>query len=201
MAPVTSPPPPELLQPGLSRRRLLKVAGVGGAVLAVGGWAWATLRAFGPPKAGLRLFDRFEYSVVEALCEATFPGPPASPFTAAEVKLPGFVDLYVSGLYEDTQQLFRMLLRTLDLSTVLSHGRTFSRLSLEGRQEALRGWAESDVRLRRAGYQSLSFALRMGYYEDERVRAALGLTAGCDLSGTPGRPTLWTTLGPPQGEG
>jgi hypothetical protein len=185
------------LKPGLSRRRLLKAAGVGGLLLAGGGWAWATLRGFGPPKAGLRVFDTFEYGAVVALCEATFPGPPENPFSAADVKLPEFVDLYVSGLYEDTQQLFRMLIRTLDLSPFLSHGRTFRWLSLEDRQKTLREWATSELRVRRAGYQSLSFALRMGYYEDDRVRAALNLSTGCDLSGTPGRPTLWTALPPP----
>lgn len=192
MSPVPPASPPELLTPGLSRRRLLKLAGIGGLVLAGGGWAYATLRGFGPPKKGLRVFDRFEADVVDALCEAAFPGPPDSPLSSADVKLPEFVDLYVSELYDDTQTLFRMLIRTLNLSTFVSYGRTFQWLSLEKRQTVLHEWATSELRVRRAGYQSLSFALRMGYYEDERVRAALGLTAGCDLSGQTGRPTLWT---------
>lgn len=192
MPPPPPPRPPELLQPGLSRRRLLKLAGVGGLLLAGGGWVYGTLRGFGPPKAGLRVFDRIEADVVEALCEAVFPGPPHSPYSAAEVRLPEFVDLYVSGLYDDTQTLFRMLVRTLNLSTFVTHARTFQWLSLEKRQRVLQEWATSELRVRRAGYQSLSFALRMGFYEDERVRAALGLTTGCDLSSQTGRPTLWT---------
>lgn len=187
------------MQPGLSRRRLLKAAGVGGLLLAGGGWVFATLRGFGPPKAGLRVFDFIEYAVVQALCEAQFPGPPDDVYSAADVKLPEFVDLYVSGLYDDTQTLFRMLIRTLNLSTVLSHGRTFRSLDLAQRQAVLREWGTSDLRVRRAGYQSLCFATHLGYYEDERVRAALGLTAGCDLSATPGRPTLWTMPSPAKG--
>lgn len=189
LVPPTSPP--ELMTPGLSRRRLLKIAGLGGLALAGGGWVVATLRGFGPPKEGLRVFDRAEADVVDALCEATFPGPPDNPFSAADVKLPEFVDLYVSGLYDDTQTLFRMLIRTLNLSTFVSYGRTFQWLPVKKRQDVLREWATSELRVRRAGYQSLSFALRMGYYEDERVRAALGLTAGCGVSQA-GRPTLWT---------
>jgi hypothetical protein len=179
------------LTPGLSRRRLLKLAGVGGLALAAGGWAYATLRGFGPPKTGLRVFDRIEAGVVDALCEAAFPGPPETPYSAADVRLTEFVDLYVSGLYDDTQTLFRMLIRTLNLSTVVSYGRTFQWLPIEKRQAVLHEWATSEGRVRRAGYQSLSFALRMGYYEDERVRAALGLTEGCGVS-QEGRPTLWT---------
>lgn len=169
---------------------------MGGALLAGGGAVLHALRGFGAPKEGLRVFDFIEASVVEALCEARFPGPPDCPYTSAEVKLPEFVDLYVSGLYEDTQQLFRMLIRTLNVSTVLSHGRTFRYLSVAQRREALGEWATSELRVRRAGYQSLSFAVNMGYYEDERVRAALGLTTGCDLSASPGRPTLWTQAPP-----
>ncbi|MEW5742579.1 MAG: gluconate 2-dehydrogenase subunit 3 family protein [Myxococcota bacterium] len=192
-------PPPELLKSGLSRRRLLKIAGVGGLLLAGGGAVLHALRGFGAPKEGLRVFDFIEADVVQALCEARFPGPPDCPYSAADVKLLEFVDLYVSGLYEDTQQLFRMLIRTLNLSTVLSHGRTFRYLSVAERREALEDWATSELRVRRAGAQSLSFAVHLGYYEDERVRAALGLTAGCDLSGTPNRPTLWTALGAAKG--
>lgn len=192
--------PPELLTPGLSRRRLLKVAGVGGLLLAGGGALLHALRGFGAPRAGLRVFDFIEASVVDAICEARFPGPPDCPYSAAEVRLTEFVDLYVSGLYEDTQQLFRMLIRTLNLSTVLSYGRTFRYLSLADRRAALQDWATSELRVRRAGAQSISFAVHMGYYEDDRVRAALGLTTGCDLSATPGRPTLWTALGAVKGD-
>jgi hypothetical protein len=109
--------------------------------------------------------------------------------------VPAFVDLYVSHLYEDTQHLFRLLVRTLNLSTVLSQGAAFRFLPLKRRQLALAEWGQSDLRVRRAGYQSLSFAINMGYYEDERVRRALGFTTGCDPAVSQGRPDLWKMKG------
>lgn len=195
MSPVSPSPAPELLTSGLSRRRLLKVAGVGGLLLAGGGWAWRLLRGFGPPAPGCLVFDEKEYEVVKALAEAVFPGPPETPLSAADARVAEFVDVYVSGLYEDTQGLFRTLLRGLDASTVLSHGGRYHRLTQAQRREVLEAWATSGVQLRRAGYQSLSFALNLGYYEDERVRAALNLTTGCEPAVQHGRPTLWTMVG------
>jgi len=188
---VPSPPPPALLSARLTRRSLLKAAGIGGALLGAGAWLNGVLRGFGPPKEGLFVFDANEFEVVEKLADAMFPGPPTHPFSAAEIDVARFIDLYVANLYDDTQQLFRMLVRTLNLSTVVSQGAAFHYLPRSRRQKTLAEWATSDLRVRRAGYQSLSFPAHMGYYEDERVRAAAGFTTGCDLSASPDRPDLW----------
>lgn len=186
-----STPPPALLSARLTRRSLLKAAGVGGLLLGGGAWLHGVLRGFGPPKEGLFVFDATEFEVVEQFADAMFPGPPACPYPAAEIGVARFVDLYVANLYPDTQQLFRMLVRTLNLSTVVSQGAAFHYLPRARRERTLQEWATSDLRVRRAGYQSLSFAAHMGYYEDERVRAAAGFTTGCDLSASPDRPDLW----------
>ena len=190
------PPTPLLTAGRVSRRTLLLVAGVGGLALGVGSWAWRTLRGFGPPGKGLRVFDPNEWQTVVAYTDALFPGAPDFPLTAREAGVAGFVDLYVSGLYEETQQLFRMLLRTLALSTLVSHGRVFRYLTLKERRAVLDEWAESDLRVRRAGYQSLSFAAHLGYFENEQVRAAAGFATGCDLSAYGPRPDLWTLAAP-----
>lgn len=153
---------------------------------------WKTLRGFGPPKAGFFVFDDGEVEVLEKLAEAVFPGPPALPLTAQEARVAGFVDLYVHGVYADTQALFRMLVRTLNLSTVLSHGAAFRYLSVEKRQQAFAEWGVSDLRVRRAGYQSLLLPLSMGYFEDKRVREALGFVSGCGVENMGERPDLWS---------
>lgn len=191
------PPVSPLLTTGrVDRRALLKVAGVGGAALLLGAWAWRTLRGFGPPGKGLRAFDESEWQTVVAYTEAMFPGPPDWPLSAKDARVAEFVDLWVAALYEDTQQLFRMLVRTLALSTLVSHGRAFRFLTVAERRAVLDQWAESDLRVRRAGYQSLSFPAHLGYLEDERVRAAEGLELGCDLSAFGPRPSLWTAAPP-----
>ncbi len=170
-----------------TRRRLLKWGVVGGALLGGGTYVYSAVGRFGPPAPGLKIFDAHELAVLEAACEAYFPGPPLSPFTAAEVGTAQFVDRYVGGLYPDNQILLRALLRTLNLSTVLTHGRTFRWLSPADRFEVLEAWADSNLRFRRAGQQSLSLFIKMGYFENTKVREVSEFVEGCPVS-QEGRP-------------
>ena len=48
-------------------------------------------------------------------------------------------------------------------------------------------WTTSDLKVRRAGNQSLRFIINLGYMENEKVRAAAGFTEGCPIS-QEGRP-------------
>lgn len=186
-----SPPPPEEegetyaldeqpLLSGVTRRWVLRVGGVGGALAATGWWLFGSLKRISPPGAGLRSLTRGELEIAEKIGEAFFPGPPVSPLTAAEVDLAGFVDRYLADMYPSELRLFKILFRVLNLSPVVGYARTFYWLPLADRQEVLEAWARSDVLARRAGYQSLRFIFSMGYFESSRVRAALGLTTGCE---------------------
>ena len=186
--------PPPLLAQKPTRRTLLKAFGVGGLVLAGGTWVWRTVGRFGPPAAGRMVFDADEFRILEKICEAVFPGAPDFPFSADQVQT-AFVDAYVGNLYDDHHLLFRTLLRTLNVSPIVSYGRSFYWLGLEKRQEVLNQWRTSDLRLRRAGYQSLTFAIKLGYYEDDRVRAAGGFTPGCAVPQDGRPPGLGTRIG------
>ena len=174
-------PLPPLIAQKPTRRTLLKALGIGGLVVAGGAWVWKTVGLFGPPAPGLLVFDANEFRILEKACEAIFPGPPEWPYAADQVQTAGFVDAYVASLYDDHHLLFRTLLRTLNVSTIVSHGRSFYWLGLEKRQQVLQQWRNSELRLRRAGYQSLTFAIKLGYFEDDRVRAAGGFTPGCNV--------------------
>jgi hypothetical protein len=173
--------PPPLLSQKPTRRTLLKVAGFGGLLLGGGTWVWRTVGRFGPPAPGLMVFDKSEFAILQKACEAFFPGPPEVPFSADEVQTAQFVDTYAGNLYPDTALLFRILVRTLNVSSLPTRGRSFYWLPLAGRQQLLQEWRVSDLKVRRAGYQSLSFAIKLGYYEDDRVRAAAGFESGCNL--------------------
>ncbi len=188
----TAPPPLALRH---TRRTLLKVAGVGGLLL--GGLAALNhaVRGFGKAAPGYRVFDVVEADVVEKVCDALYPGPPEVPFSAKEIDVAHFVDLYVAHLYPDTQELFRMLLRTLNMSSVPTHGGTFRFLPRAHALDVLNGWRDSGLRVRRAGYQTLTLTAAMGYFEDERVRQAAGFSLGCAID-TAARPTLWTAALP-----
>jgi hypothetical protein len=170
-----------------SRRRLLKWGIAGSALLGGGTFIYRSVGRFGPPGPGLMLFDAHEFAVLEAVCEGFFPGPPEWPLTAAEAETAKFVDRYVSRLYPDGQLLFRALMRTLNLSTVLTHGRTFRYLSVADRAEVLEGWAKSSLYARRSANQSMSLIIKMGYFEHPKVREAGGFVEGCPIS-QEGRP-------------
>ena len=173
--------PPPLLTTKPTRRNLLKLAGFGGLALLGGTWVWQTVGKFGPPAPGRMVFDAQEFADLQKICEAFFPGRPEFPFSADEVQTAEFVDTYAGGLYPDTQLLFRVLIRTLNVSPIATRGRSFYWLPLEARREVLEEWRTSNLRVRRAGYQSLSFAIKLGYYEDDRVRASAGFTPGCNV--------------------
>ena len=70
-----------------TRRRWLKLAGVGGLFALGGGWAYRTVRRFGPPAPGRYCFDADEYPIVERIAETFFPGPPEGPLSAAQAKV------------------------------------------------------------------------------------------------------------------
>jgi len=150
-------------------------------MLGGGTWIYRTVGHFGPPAPGLLVFDEHELSVLESVCDAFFPGPPDWPLSAAEAGTAKFVDRYVGGLYADNHTLFRAFMRTLNLSTVLTHGRTFRLLSNKDRFDVMEGWANSSLYVRRAGNQSLSLIIKMGYFENEKVREAGGFIEGCPI--------------------
>ena len=170
-----------------SRRRFLKL-GIAGAVLLGGGTAlYRAVGRFGPAAAGWKVFDADEVQVLEAACEAHFPGAPEWPLSAKEAGCAQFVDRYLAELYGDNQTLFRALLRTLNLSTLVTHRTQFKHLDPKERLEVLESWASSSMRVRRGGYSSLTLFIKMGYFENEKVREALGYTLGCTVS-QEGRP-------------
>ncbi len=170
-----------------SRRKFLKLGIAGVVVLTGGTYVYRAVGRFGPAAAGYKVFDDDEVLVLEAACEAHFPGGPDWPMTAKEAGVPQFVDRYLSELYHDNQLLFRALLRTINLSTVVSHGRTFRTLSAADRLDVLESWAKSSTRFRRGAYASLTLFIKMGYFENEQVREAMGYSLGCPVS-QEGRP-------------
>jgi hypothetical protein len=161
-----------------SRRKFLIA---GGALLAGGAVIYRAVGRFGPAAVGFKVFDEDELAVLAAVSEAYFPGPPEWPLSAKEAGCVEFVDRYVGTLYHDNQLLLRAMLRTLSVSTLITHRKTFRWLSVPERAEVLDAWASSPSRVRRGGHQSLALFIKTGYFENERVREAMGYTLGCTV--------------------
>jgi hypothetical protein len=174
-------PPPEAAAAPSTRRGFLKWGSLTALLVGTGVWFYRTTARFGPPAPGRSAFDSNEFAILEAAAITLFPGPPLSPLSADEVQVAARVDDYVGGLYPDTQLLFRALVRTLNITPVVTYGRSFYFLTPALRTRVLQSWRESETQLRKAGHQSLTFALKLAYYEDPRVRAAAGFSHGCAL--------------------
>lgn len=171
-----------LLTPGVSRRTVLKVAGAGGVVLLGGAWLYRTFWRRESPGPGLLCLTQDEFAFCEAVGEAFFPGPPRSPFSAKELDLGHFADRYVNDLYPDKHRLFKVLVRTMNAWPVLRHKATFVHLPLDVRRRVLESWERSPTLLQRASHQTLRILFSVGFFEDLRVRKALNLQFGRDLS-------------------
>jgi hypothetical protein len=165
-----------------SRRKFLKWGAAGAVAFGGGAFVYRSVGRFGPAAEGCQVFDADEIEVLEAAGEAYFPGGPEWPLTAKEAGCAQFVDRYVATLYDDNKLLFRALVRTLNISTLVTHRTLFKNLSSQARLEVLESWAASSLRVRRAGNQSLTLFIKMGYFENEKVRDAMGYTLGCAVS-------------------
>jgi hypothetical protein len=159
-----------------SRRRVL--FGLGGAVVAAGGGAWA-LTHHGPPATGHSVLTPTEVATVRAIAEVWLPaggvavdGPP--------VDVAAGVDRVVAELMDDTRRAgFRAILRTLELGTIARQGASFSALDLDTRRTVLETWGDPRILPRRLATDALRGALGMAYFGDPRVLAAIGWSRGC----------------------
>ncbi len=173
-------PPDKPRVPGrASRRTFIKRLIAGLSLVALGGIAYRVLFARGRPAPGNRSLTEEEMKTAEAVAETFFPGPPRVPVSARDADVPAFVDGYVADLPEDRARLFKLLLRTLEWSTLPTHGSRFTGLPVQERRAVLDGWNASRLYPRRTAYRSLRLACAMGYFENDRVREAVGWRLGC----------------------
>jgi choline dehydrogenase-like flavoprotein len=130
-----------------------------------------------------------ERRALEAVAETFFPGAVRLGFPAA------FVETFVSALAPAEQRRLRALLAGLAATG-------FTRLDTEGRERALRGWCDSRLGLRRAGFQALRKGLLTIAYTQpgtpawERIGypGPLGRTRTTDRTLSTLRPARDTTI-------
>lgn len=164
----------------LTRRRLLAL-GVGvGALTLAGGAAWLVSVPRAAP--GRAVLSDDESALLTRLGEVWFP--PGNPLgvAAGEVDLAAGLDVVVASFTAREQRVLHALLRALDQlprATLRSTTR-FRDLPLAQRRELLVEW-EGSLGPRRQLAGLLRVLVGIPYFEDERVRLAIGHQLGCPL--------------------
>lgn len=168
------------LRARLTRRRLLAL-GVGvGTLTLVGSAAW--LVSLPSPAPGRLALTAREGELLTRLSEVWFP--PGNPLgvSAAEVDVGGELDQLLVLLSSGEQRALHALLRVVDQlprASLRSHTR-FAELPLSERRALIATWEQSAGAKRQlAGVLRLLAGL--SFFEDERVRRAIGHVYGCPL--------------------
>ncbi|MBI1947239.1 MAG: hypothetical protein HYS27_16210 [Deltaproteobacteria bacterium] len=168
------------LRARLTRRRLLAL-GVGvGALTIAGSVGW--LVSLPTPAPGRQALSEREGELLVRLAEVWFP--PGNPLgvAAADVDIGGELDRLLVLLSAREQRALHALLRVVDQlpRASLSSSARFSALPLAERRALISGWERSGGPKRQlAGVLRLLAGL--SYFEDERVRRAIGHVHGCPL--------------------
>jgi hypothetical protein len=178
-----------------SRRRLLQLGLVGGALLAVGGLSLAPSRVDGAPP-GLRLLNPREWAVLDAVAARICPGPPS----ARELGVAALVDQALVGFHPADVTEIKQALMLLEngLFGLLSAGRPvpFTRASPEQQDATLQAWRESPVLLLRSAYKALRNLCASTWHAQPGAWAAVGYPGPPDF-GQAAAPALQPPQPPP----
>ena len=175
----------------LTRRELLKRAGLAGAVAAIvpaGGQAPA---APAIPREPLEALTAVEADILEAVCARLIPSDANGP-GAAEARAAHYIDRALAGFLAPNRQAYAAGLAAIDRHAVKSHGASFAKLPAADQDAVL-----SDIEAGKAeGLPSAFFALvRTHTIQGTFCDPFYGGNAnfvGWDLLGYPGVKTIVT---------
>ena len=165
-----------------TRRRFLRRALAGGALLALGGAvAWVRTRGYDVPKekaAALQAFAPWQLVVMEhAARRIAAPDAEGGAIPSTdEVGVAVFVDGYVAKMPEAVRADFLHLLGYLEHLAPAATGRSsrFTRLVPLEQDAVLAALEASSQDLLRAGFAGLKALVMMGYYRDPRTWRIVG---------------------------
>ena len=163
----------------ITRRSFLRRGLYGLAVVLAGstGLALQPSRERGTPAAGLKVFSAREYAILCAVADRVMPAAPGL-LSGSEMGVAEKLDGLMAVASEPARKGFSLLLAVFENGlTGLIFGervRPFTKLSPEAQDEVLRGWRDSRVDFRRAGYRALVSICSGLYYADPRSWPAIG---------------------------
>jgi gluconate 2-dehydrogenase gamma chain len=120
---------------GLSRRELLKAAGLTGAAAAIFPAALSSQTPATPPLSAL---TAPEADILDAICARLIPTDEHGP-GAREAKAARYIDRALAGFLASSRPAYSAGLADLDKRAAASHGAPFARLSDANQDEVLKG--------------------------------------------------------------
>lgn len=160
----------------VSRRAFFRGSVIASVAIASGGMAWLREAA-----VGFRVLAPEEVRIVEALGEALYPEGNPVGVSWLDVDIARCVDdVLADYMLPRNVPAIRYLLRTLEIATLIARGHPFTRCPVDMRVQIFEIWSQEDPFPRRLVIDSLKGVLCMAYYDNPRVKAAIGWRTGCD---------------------
>jgi len=173
-------PHPEPAPVGLSRRSLIKRGLLGGALLAVGGAGFLTVRrgaTVALPADGLLVFTPAQFAVLDAVARRMVR-PRAGWPSVDQVGVARAADRIAARVEPSAQKELQQLLGLFDngLAGFLLDGRSrpFTRMDGPEQDAVLAEWRDSRIAVRRTGYATLRTLVLAGYYQSPSIWPAVG---------------------------
>ena len=147
----------------LTRRQLIQWSGVLG--LASAAAVGITVASWWDTDADAPYFNlnELEGKVVNAVSGAAFPAGDIIDLDGETANLDRFFDEVLSSMSLENRTLLKLLLETIERSTLPTHMTYFSDLTSQDRQQCIEGWLQHSNHLVRGAIQSLIVLLGMGY--------------------------------------
>ena len=160
----------------LSRRRLLKGALGGGALVLMGGGSLYWLRGTAPPVRGLQVLSDQEYRTLAAVADAHLPVTGPFPVGARQAELARAFDGYLADEPAQNVADLKRALLLVEYGPVLFSAtpHTFSNLDPAARLTHWQGWFESDLLIRRQVAVAFRKFLCLVFYDRPDVWPHIG---------------------------
>jgi hypothetical protein len=123
-----------------------------------------------------------ERTTIAAVAVTWFSGEPF-PIAGDHPDVLDAIEAIVADTLAAPQRVaFRGVVRTLQLGTIATRGRTFADLTLEQRRAVLLVWSDPSVLPRRVALDSLRAVVGMAYFRQPSVLAHIGYRQECGVS-------------------
>ncbi|MCB9675634.1 MAG: hypothetical protein H6737_10985 [Alphaproteobacteria bacterium] len=131
------------------------------------------------PGEGLRVLSPDEHAFIQAMGEAWMPRGGIPALSAADAGVGDFLDQTLLAVNPLNQKLMKLLMQSLDDSTLPTHLSAYRKLGLKQRQIVLKGWLHSENHLLRSAVQGLFVLMSLGFTTHPEVAEVLRPSMRC----------------------